>query len=186
MFNNLKYKKSLKALAKQARTISRQRKIYNLTTARNVGIVFNVTDSKTFDTVLQFIAKLEKIPLNVDALAYYSEKEIPQIYVLNEKIDVFSKNETNWYYKPQSPVVDSFISKEHDILVDLTREESVPLRWISTLSRAKFKVGVLNYFNNPFDLIISIDEGQSLDYIVEQTYNTLESLNNRFSQEQEK
>lgn len=183
MFDNFKYRKSLKELGKLTKSLKRQRKIYNLTTARHIGIVFNLTDSKVFDAIVGLKSMLERIPITVETIGYFNDKEIPQLYTMEKGIKVFSKVELNWYKKPESPMVSEFIAKDFDILIDLTQEEVLPLRWVSTLSKAKFKVGALNYFNNPFDLIVTIDKSLGLEYLTQQVYNTLEVLNNRFAEQ---
>lgn len=183
MFDNFKYNKSLKELGKQAKLLKRHRQIFNLTTARQVGVVFNLTDSKVFDSVLALKSKLEQIPIAVEAIGYYNDKEIPQLYTMEKGVKVFSKTDVNWYKKPETPIFTEFTSKDFDILIDLSQDEVVPLRWVSTLSKAKFKVGALNYFNNPFDLIVTVDKNLGLDYLANQVFNTLEVLNNRFAQQ---
>ena len=183
MLDNFKYKKSLKELGKLTKSLKRQRQIYNLTTARHIGMVFNLTDYKVFDAVIGLKSMLERIPITVEVIGYYNDKEIPQLYIMAKGIKIFSKVELNWYKKPESPLVSEFIAKDFDILIDLTQEEVLPLRWVSTLSKAKFKVGALNYFNNPFDLIVTIDKSLGLEYLTQQVYNTLEVLNNRFAQQ---
>lgn len=183
MFENFKYNKSLKELSKTAKFLKRQRQIFNLTTARRIGIVFNLTDSKAFDAVLGFKSMLESIPITVEAIGFFNDKEIPQLYSMEKGVKVFSKVELNWYKKPESPSVSEFVAKDFDILIDLTQDEVLPLRWVSTLSKAKFKVGALNYFNNPFDLIVTVDKSLGLEYLTQQIYNTLEVLNNRFAQQ---
>ncbi len=183
MFDNLKYNKSLKELGKLTKFLKRQRQMYNLTTARHVGIVFNLTDSKVFDAVVGFKSMLERIPITVEAVGYFNDKEVQQLYTMEKGIKVFSRAELNWYKKPEATVVSEFVAKDFDILIDLTQDEVLPLRWVSSLSKAKFKVGALNYFNNPFDLIVTVDKSLGLEYLTQQIYNTLEVLNNRFAQQ---
>lgn len=183
MFDNFKYSKSLKELSKIAKFLKRERQIHNLTTARHIGIVFNLSDSKVFDTVVSFKAMLEDENITAEVIGFFNDKEIPQLYTMERGIKVFSKAELNWYKKPESPVVSSFISKNFDILIDITQDEILPLRWVSTLSKAKFKVGALNYFNNPFDLIVTVDKSLGMEYLTQQVFNTLQVLNNRFAQQ---
>ncbi|HBI81688.1 MAG TPA: hypothetical protein DDY04_07075 [Bacteroidales bacterium] len=183
MFDNFKYRKSLKELERMSKFLNRQRQIFNLTTARQIGIVFNLFDSKVFDAVVGLKSMLNSILISTEAIGFYNDNEIPQLYTMEPGIKVFSKHELNWYKKPQSLIVDEFTAKDFDILIDLTQEEVLPLQWVSTLSRAKFKVGALNYFNNPFDLIVTVDKSLGVEYLTHQIYSTLEVLNNRFAQQ---
>lgn len=182
-FEDYKYRKSLKALTKKLVGFKRHKMVQNLTTARTIGIVFNLPDQATLDEVLNLKKFFEGNNINVLAIAFFNGKEIPQYFTMHNRVSVFDKNQVNWYGKPESALVDSFTSNEFDILLDINFEETMPMRWISSLSKAKFKVGALNYYNNPFDLIITVDKSKGLNYLCEQMKDILYKLNNRFAQE---
>jgi len=74
---------------------------------------------------------------------------------------------------------------EFDILIDLSLIEVFPIRWISTLSRSMFKVGCLSYAENPFELIISVENKKEIPYLSEQIIHYLNLLNNIPAQEQD-
>jgi len=181
--DDYKYRKSIKSLNKALVGIKRHKMVQNLTTARNIGLVFNLPDQSVLDEVLNLKKYFESNNISVVALGFFPGKEIPQYFTMHNRVSVFDKNQVNWYGKPESAVVDSFTSTEFDILIDLNFEETMPMRWISSLSRAKFRVGALNYYNNPFDLIVTVDKSKGLNYLCEQIKQILFQLNNRFAQE---
>lgn len=182
-FDDLKYKKSVKALNRALTDFKRHKMVQNLTTARSVGIVFNIYSQSTLEEVLNLKKYFEGQNISVQALGYVPEKETPQYYTMHNRVNVIDKSHVNWYGKPESAIVDSFTSTEFDILIDLNFDETMPMRWIVSLSKAKFRVGALNYFNNPFDLIITVDKSKGLNYLIEQMKDILYKLNNRFAQE---
>ena len=181
--DDYKYRKSIKNLNRALVGFKRHKMVQNLTTARNIGLVFNLPDQSVLDEVLNLKKYFESNNITVVALGYFDAKEIPQYFTMHNRVSVFDKNQVNWYGKPESAVVDSFTSTEFDILIDLNFEETMPMRWISSLSKAKFRVGALNYYNNPFDLIITVDKSKGLNYLCEQIKQILYQLNNRFAQE---
>lgn len=180
---DFKYKQALKALSKVMASVSRRKMVQNLTTARNIGIVFNLPDQKTLDEVIALKKYFESLNINVQAIGYFPGKEVPQYFTMHSKINIFDKNHINWYGKPESALVDSFVATDFDILMDINFDETIPTRWISSVSKAKFKVGALNYYNNPFDLIVTVDRSKGLSYFCEQAKQILYQLNNRFAQE---
>lgn len=179
------YHKSLKAIEKQVKTINRNKMVYNLTTARSVGIVFFANNLNQIELVSDFMDYFKEKTIGVKAIGFYPQKEIPANFLNTKQIDFFCKRNLNWYQKPITPIVDVFASTEYDILIDLNFEEFLPLRWISSISRAKFKVGASNYFQNPFDLIVSVDKSKGQTYLMEQILKILFQLNNRFAEEKE-
>lgn len=180
--DDFKYKKSLKALNKMLDGFTRYQMVQNLTTARSIGIVFYLHDQTTMDEVLNLKQYFEGLNIHVQALGYYNGKEIPQYYTMHSGVDIFDKERVNWFGKPDSPIIDTFVSRNFDILVDLNFDEIITLRWISSLSKARFKVGAANYQKNPFDLIVSVDKAKGLNYLCEQVKQILYQLNNRFAQ----
>jgi len=182
IIDNIKRNSGLKALSKSLRQVKRTKFVYNLVTARRIGIVSFLRNSKDFDEVLSFQHFLNNQHLNVTIIGYFPGKEIPQQLLLRKDANIFCKNDVNWYGKPKIDFIDDFCKQEYDILIDLTMEEVFPLRWISTLSKSKFKVGNLGYPGNPYDLIIDCEKSKGTNYLIDQIKHYLLILNNRFAQ----
>lgn len=184
IIENIKRNSGLSSLRKSLKAVKRNKFVYNLVTARKVGIIGVVNNVNEFDEIIKLQRYLNELNQKVEILAYYPGKEIPQQLLLRQGINIFNRNEVNWYGKPQLPFVEIFCRKEFDILIDLSMIESFPTRWISSMSIARFKVGGLSYAGNPYDLIISIDSSKGISYLIEQIKYYLNLLNNRFAQEQ--
>jgi hypothetical protein len=75
------------------------------------------------------------------------------------------------------------MTNNFDILIDLSTEEVFPLKWVVSLSKAKFRVGNLSYPDNPNDLIINIKPNEDLSYLISQIKHYLNLINNRFAQQ---
>jgi hypothetical protein len=185
LIDNIKRNTGLKALSKSLKTVKRNKYVHNLVTARKIAIVGLVNTSKDSDEIISLQKFLAEKNIQVEVLLYYPGKEIPQQLLLRKGINIFNRNEINWYGKPLIPFVEQFNSVEYDILIDLSLDEVFPLRWISTLSRAKFKVGSLSYTGNPYELIITVDNKKEIAYLAEQVIHYLNLLNNRFAQEKD-
>lgn len=185
IIDNIKRKTGLSALSKSLRTVKRNKYVHNLVTARKVAIVGVVKNPKEMDEIIGLQKYLIGLKMAVDICVYFPGKEIPQQLLLRKGINIFNRNEVNWYGKPILPFINDFCKVEYDILIDLSLFEWYPIRWISTLSRARFKVGSLSYTGNPYELIITIDSSKDITYLSEQIIHYLNLLNNRFAQEKE-
>ena len=54
---------------------------------------------------------------------------------------IFYKKDLNWYYKPQNYIIDNFIKKEYDILINLCDSSIIPIKYLVASSLAHFKIG---------------------------------------------
>ncbi|MHC1704559.1 MAG: hypothetical protein AB9846_11675 [Tenuifilaceae bacterium] len=182
---NIKRNTGLSALSKSLRSVKRNKFIHNLVTARKVAIVGIANTNADFDDIIALQKFFIERNIHVEVLLYFPGKEIPQKMLLRKDINIFNKTELNWYGKPLIPFIQKFCNIEYDILIDLSLDELMPIRWISTLSRARFKVGSLSYSGNPYDLIITIEKSKGIFFLSEQIAHYLNLINNRFAQEQE-
>ncbi|KAF5082539.1 hypothetical protein DSECCO2_98960 [anaerobic digester metagenome] len=183
-FQKLRFNVGVSALNKALKGFTRRKLVYNLDSARRVGIVLPLVSQTDFDTAIKFSEYLRAKNLEICILGYFPGKEIPQHFIMRQGTNVFTAKELNWYEKPQSEVVDEFVNTDFDILIDLSLEHYFPLRWLISLSKAKFKVGCLDYSGNPNDLILSIDKAKGLPLLVEQAKHYLSVINNRFATEE--
>ena len=178
IIENIKRNTGLKALSKSLRTVKRNKVVHNLVTARTIGIVGIVNSNNDFEEINSLHTYLLEKKMQVDFLLYCPGKEIPQQLIMRKGINIFGRKEVNWYGKPLIPFVEQFCKVEYDILIDLSLIELYPLRWISSLSCSKFKVGSLDYAGNPYDLTINVDSRREISYLSEQIIHYLNLLNN--------
>jgi hypothetical protein len=75
-------------------------------------------------------------------------------------------------------VAEEFISKNFDILFDLSACNYFPLEYIIKLSIAKFKTGRYTEQDNDYDFMINTGENMDLVYLIEQLKNYISILNN--------
>lgn len=135
----------------------------NMDEARTVGIVFDATDNENFDLVRKYITYLKEMKKRVKAIGFYNQKETPAMAYSKLEYDFFSLKDLNWYNFPNNIYVRNFMEDEYDILLDLNIHDSFPLKYISSLSKAKLKVGKNSEINSSiFDLMIAVDSSKGL------------------------
>jgi len=146
--------------------VERDRRILSLQDAKNVAILFDGTKVKDIKLVKSFVAKFAKGKEMVTALGYVNNnhKSFDHISVLH--FDFFSKDELNWFGKPKGMVIRNFLTKEYDILIDLSLKKYYPLTYLLAASPARYKIGRLRDDISIFDSSINTKKDKSLETLI--------------------
>jgi hypothetical protein len=165
-------------LRKRLRHFSRERKCNNLETAKTVGILFKTEGPASIESVKNFLNYLEQFKLQIYTLGFVDSKSIPESLLFSKGINLFSKKELGyWSMIPKTPVAEDFMEKPFDILIDLCTENTFPVEYISSLSKAKFKVGKFSMKNEAYDMMFDIETGTSIEEYVGYLKTYLNMLN---------
>ncbi len=158
-------------------TSPRNKQFVKLSDAKTIGIIFEATNSETFETVKKFIAQLKEYTKNVHAIGYVDEKLTPNYSYIKTDIDLFNKKELKSFYQPQSPYIKTFIEDEKDLLIDINFDQKIPLRYISAASKAKCKVGIHVPENEPMhDVLIATTQEQGIGFYLQQVVKYLTTI----------
>jgi len=158
--------------------VSRHKQVYNLDTAKSVGIIFNATKQSSFDAAKELAEYISKKQADVFALGFVDSKEILNYYSDRSGFDFFSRKNLNWYGKPNNPVTEKFINRETDILIDLSLENFFPIQYIVGLSKARFKSGRFIEGDSYYDLMIDIRKNNELSSFIKHLKHYLSTINN--------
>ena len=154
-------------LSIELRSHHRTKAFVNMEQAASVGILFDATNSENFELVKKYIVYLRDMKKRVKAIGFYNQRTPPPMTYSKLEYDFFSIKDLNWYNFPDTIYVRNFIEDEYDILLDLNLTDLFPLKYISALSRAKFKVGKKDDKNNGiFDMMIDADISKGLKYFL--------------------
>ena len=145
-------------LQKKLRNLKRNTRVCNIDEAKTVGIIYNATNSVSFEIIKDFTKILAQKKIEVSVLGYVHSKKLIDHYLYRKGFDFFTKNNLNWYNRPQSDTVDDFMNKPYDILINLSLERYYPIQYVLALSPSSFKVG--KYYDEPnyMDLMIDIEK----------------------------
>jgi hypothetical protein len=149
--------------------------VCNFNDAKNIGILYNATEYISFEIIKDFVKMLAVNQAKVTVLGYVHSKKLIDHYLYRKGFDFFSKNDLNWYYKPVSASVQQFMTEPFDLLIDLSLEDYYPVRYITSLSPATFKVG--RYVPGDLSLDFMID--------IEKEKNTMKSLRQEITRDAE-
>jgi hypothetical protein len=175
MFTGLKRTIGHSALKKQSKRLSCKRRFHNFHTAKTIAIIYPY--SKATDSYVEkFMRFFTEERIKVQALAYIAEHDIPKSFMVSINKNIFCKAQLNWYNRPTSGTVNTFIEAPFDILIDFSREPLFPLQYIATLSRASMRVGRLSCPGNPYEFLLAMPDGADDLAYIEQLKHYLLSI----------
>ncbi len=160
LIDNIRIKAGKRNLARQ---LSKTRDVQscNWDSASSIGILYKINDERSVKHVKWYMREVKKKygQKKMFALGYFDEKMAPAYISHGLETDFFLKKDVNWYGKPSAQSVTNFVEEPFDLLIDLTEYECVPLRFVLSESKARFKVGKYAPQNEPFyDLMIATKE----------------------------
>jgi hypothetical protein len=161
----------------------RNKSVSNFSDARNIGIIYSEKGEGFFILVKQYVKylKAEHGIRDVMAMAYIDDKKhVPHYQVHRLKFDYFTKAEIDWRCEPNCDQVKNFINTEFDILIDLDKNPSLPLRFLLAASKARFKVGHYDAaLENFYDMMLKTPENTTFDNYISQVNHYLNLINTR-------
>ncbi len=178
IFKNIKISLANRALKQELKSnaYNREPNQFNFEKIKTVGIVFDATNAEDYEIVKRYVVYLREHLKKVKVMGFFSTKEIPALTYSKLEYDFFSTKELNWMGTPNSVIIRNFINEEFDLLIDLNIHDHFPLKYISALSKAKFKVGKFNENDIEIhDMMIDADGTKTVKYFLRQidTYITM-------------
>ena len=152
-------------LSQERKSVHRNKIFMNMEEAKTIGIVFDATNNEDFDLVKKYVTYLKEMKKKVKAIGFFNQKVTPAMAYSKLEYDFFSLKDLSWNNIPNSIYVKNFIEDDYDILLDLNLDDLFPLRYISSLSKARFKAGKKSEKNNSiFDMMIELEKGKNLKF----------------------
>jgi hypothetical protein len=151
----------------------------NISNVKTIGIVWDATRTQDFSSLSRFHQKMHDRNIDVKIIGYYPEKELPDQYMAIRYLSCIRKKEVNFFFLPVSAESDFFITNRFDVLIDINFDNIFPLRYISSLSSASFKVGLSNGHPeaSAFELMIELKNPVKVDTYLDEIIHYLEMIN---------
>ena len=179
LFKNIRLKIGLSKLTKKLGKMTRKVSYSNFSQIKNIGIVWNASNTSDFLSLSKFHQKMHEKNIEVKILGYFSGKELPDQYTAIRYLTCLRRQELNFFYTPESTEANSFINNRFDVLIDLNFNKIFTLNYITVLSVASFKVGLYESerIDSPFDLMMDIKNSVNTDNYMDQVVHYLEMIN---------
>ena len=184
MKEELRYKISNFLLQKEIKNLKRQPKVISFDAAKSIGILYDATHDKDYELIKNYVKDLRAYSKDVHSLGFYNRKELPGTRFMKLGLDFFTLKSVNWKLKPNHSIVNNFVNREFDILICLNLDRSIPLRYVSSMTKAGFKIGK---YDPPdariFDFMIKVEEKPTLRTMIDQVNHYLKLIRNEKYQE---
>jgi hypothetical protein len=179
LFKNIRLKIGDSMLRnKLART---KRKIHysSISQVKNIGIVWDASKIEDFNLLSRFYQRMADTDKQVSIMGYYPDKTLPNQYMAIRYLSVIKSGELDFFYRPVSVESNKFLNNQFDVLIDLNFKKVLPLKYISSLSKAHLKVGLFeSEINDPiFDLMMDLKKPVNVDDFLRHVINYLEMIN---------
>ncbi len=178
LFSNLRLKAGKSMLAGKLSKIKRKPSYDDFSNIKSVGIVWDASKPEDFLILSGFCQKMSDLKIEVRILGYFPGRNLPDKYTAVRFLTCLKKQEVNFFNKPVSADSADFIARKFDVLIDVNFSRLFPLVYISSLSKAGFKVGLAGEKpeSSPFDLMISLKKPVALDGYLDQVLYYLEMI----------
>jgi hypothetical protein len=165
-------------LKKEQARSGRRCRMTNLGDAKRIGILYTLDDVPDYERIAAFVSQLQSENKEVKALGFVKNRNLLQRFLPKLSYDFFSKRDLTWFYKPVHKQVRDFVEKEFDLLIDLSLQDSFPLKYISGLSRALCRVGKFSENNLDFyDLMFELKPSMTSEDYIGQVHHYLTIIN---------
>ena len=157
----------------------RRKEVCNLESAKSIGILYDASSEEQINLVRPFVSFFFDLKKDVKALGFVNAKELSYCHVPKLQYDFFYKKDLNWYYKPQNYIIDNFIKKEHDILINLTDSSVIPIKYLVASSLAHFKIGIYEENYQIYDLMISLTNDRTQQKLMDEIKHYIKLINKK-------
>jgi len=176
IFNTTSEKIARKIITKKIKTNTRRIEFHNMKSARHIGIIFDTDHEENNKIIADFYKDLKTQGYTVNAAGWYSNNDMPKRPLNTLDFIYFSDNDSNWKGIPQTHEISDFFNQKFDILFVLTQSKSLPVHYISSLSKAAFKVGAYTTDCDHLDFMIEHKEQSSIKNLIQDSINYLSEI----------
>lgn len=176
---NIKKKVGRWVFQRELKANSRTKSVSNLIEAKSIGILYDATSEDQIKTIQPFVTYFFNLKKNVKALGFVNSNQLSYCHVPKLQYDFFYQKDLNWFYKPENYIIDNFIKKEYDILINLCDSSVIPIKYLVASSIARFKIGVYEEDYEIYDLMISLKEDKSIEKLMHEIKHYINLINKK-------
>ena len=174
---NIKLKIGQWVFQNELKSNNRIKSVCNLEKAKSIGILYNATNEENIKKIEPFVSYFFDLKKDVKALGYVDARKLSYFHMPKLQYDFFYLKDLNWYYKPQNYIIDNFIKKEYDILINLCDSNIIPIKYLVASSIAHFKIGIHEENYEIYDLMISLKEDKSIEKLMQEIKHYINLIN---------
>ncbi len=146
----------------------------NFENVKRLGVIYPADEEKQFGKVKSLMEALPE-HINFSTLGYADAKSLSDFHIQTAEFRFFCHEDLNWYYKPVSSTVRTFVEVPFDVLIDLSKENRLPIQFVLAETHARLIAGRFQD-NTLCDFMINPTENQSDEYLFEQLIRYLKMI----------
>jgi len=150
--------------------------LFDFTSAKYVGILCSPQDEVSTGYLKTFLHSLSQKGIKYSVFGYFDGNDIPENFLYWKEMDFITRKDLNFFFLPQTPIVNKFINEPFDMLISCNIANYFPIEYISQLSVARCKVGIMSENESCYDLMIDIKKNPTFEYFLENLQKYLTNL----------
>ena len=164
-------------LRRRLKGFERKREVKNIHQCNSILILSFLPEDENASKTIGLAKELKQMKKEVFTLIYAGDiNEINSIQIAD--INIISNDQLNRYFIPNDAYLYELMSREFDLLIDLSLSDQFPLKYIYSLSRAKLKSGAaMNYKAKYGDVLIDVSKEEEVPYLIAQIKHYLSNIN---------
>ena len=172
-------KLAIKSIIRETLKNRRTVKVINLSEVKKAGVLAEINSEEELTQVRNLLRLLKTDGITVRALYFFNDKRIPVHFTPTGIEEGFSRKELGWNWLLPDLFTAGFTAEHFDLIIDISPETSLPLKWVAARSRAGFKAGLMSvHFQPVYDLMISCQDKCDFAQIIDQMMHYLKMINN--------
>lgn len=114
----------------------------------------------------------------VKVIAYVPTREVPDYYMAQLQMDIFSKKAVNLLGVPTNEFARDFVKQQFDLLIDLSLTDHLPLYYVAGFGNATLRAGKYRpHLLSIYDFMIKAHDQMSFDDFISAMMKYLALLN---------
>ncbi|MGC3977527.1 MAG: hypothetical protein QM751_04405 [Paludibacteraceae bacterium] len=146
---------------------TREKRFVTYEKAKNIILLFESDYMEKNPFIKRVIEHLKAEGKKVNAFGYVNKKEIGSAILPDYKI--LNKKSCDWTELPAQSFLRELEENEYDLLIDLTTNDILPLKYILLYSNAACKAGTNKYDENLLDFKLQIPQDENVSADTEKT-----------------
>lgn len=159
------------SIRKRMKNIHRRKQFSNLKDISNVILLFSVNAISSKE--LEEIKKMIGMDKQISAWAFKSRKTKVRYGVNTYTID---KSDVSFFQKPSEKIERLFLNNKSELLIDLTTQEILPLKYLLGISKAQCRCGMKKEGYSLYDLEIETTEKMKEIELLKQILHYLDMI----------
>jgi len=157
----------------------RKPKLISFAKMKSVGILYDATTDENYELVKQLVKEIRSEHKEALALGYVDMNELPHMRFSKLGLDFFTRRSLSWNLRPNHPLVHNFVQTDFDVLISLDIETVFPLKYVSAISHAKFKIARFDKRNTPFcDFMVAAPDNTRMEELIKVLMHYLKQMRN--------